>query len=44
MILFHAFHACPEPLVVMVDYKFKVIFIRLIGSHADYDKIDASTI
>ncbi|MFM1797950.1 MAG: HigB toxin, RelE-like toxic component of a toxin-antitoxin system [Cyanobacteriota bacterium] len=43
MILFHAFHAYPEPLVVKVDYEFQVIFIRFIGSHADYDKIDTST-
>ena len=31
-------------LVVKVDYDFQAIFIRFIGSHADYDKIDASTI
>ena len=31
-------------LVVKVDYDFKAIFIRFIGSHAEYDKIDASII
>ena len=31
-------------LVVKVEYEFKTVYIRFIGSHADYDKIDASTI
>jgi mRNA interferase HigB len=31
-------------LVVKVDYDFQAIFIRFIGSHAEYDKIDASII
>ena len=31
-------------LVVKVDYDFQVIFIRFIGSHAEYDKVDASII
>jgi mRNA interferase HigB len=31
-------------LVVKVDYEFQAIFIRFIGSHAEYDKIDASII
>ncbi len=31
-------------LVVKVKYGLKTIFIRLIGTHADDDKIDASTI
>lgn len=31
-------------LVVAVDYNFKIVFIRFIGTHAEYDKIDAKTI
>ena len=31
-------------LVVNVDYDFQAIFIRFIGSHAEYGKIDAFTI
>lgn len=31
-------------LVVSIDYNFKVIFIRFIGTHKQYDKIDAKTI
>lgn len=31
-------------LVVAVDYKIQVIFIRFIGTHQQYDKIDAKTI
>jgi mRNA interferase HigB len=31
-------------LVVKVEYELKAVYIRFIGSHADYDKIDASTI
>lgn len=31
-------------LVVAVDYDFQVIFIRFIGTHKQYDKIDAKTI
>jgi mRNA interferase HigB len=31
-------------LVVAVDYEFQVIFIRFIGTHKQYDKIDAKTI
>ena len=31
-------------LVVWIDYEFKVIFIRFIGTHKQYDKIDAKTI
>jgi len=30
--------------VVKVDYEFQAIFIRFIGSHAEHDKIDASSI
>lgn len=31
-------------LVVMVDYEFQVIFIRFIGTHKQYDNINAKTI
>ncbi len=31
-------------LVVKVEYELNAVYIRFIGSHADYDKIDASTI
>jgi len=31
-------------LVVAINYKFKIVFIRFIGTHEDYDKIDAKTI
>jgi mRNA interferase HigB len=27
-------------LVVSVDYRFKLVFIKWIGTHAEYDKID----
>ena len=31
-------------LVVAIDYDFQVIFIRFIGTHKQYNKIDAKTI
>ncbi len=31
-------------LVVAIDFEFKVIFIRFIGTHEQYHKIDAKTI
>ncbi len=31
-------------LIVAVDYSFQIIFIRFIGTHIEYDKIDAKTI
>ena len=31
-------------LVVAIDYEFQVIFIRFVGTHKQYDKIDAKTI
>lgn len=31
-------------LIVSIDYEFQVIFIRFIGTHKQYDKIDAKKI
>ena len=31
-------------LIVVVEYSQGKVFIRFVGSHADYDKIDATTI
>ncbi len=31
-------------LVVSIDYEFQVIFIRFLGTHEQYDKINAKTI
>ncbi len=31
-------------LVVAIDYDFRVVFIRFIGTHNQYDKIDVKTI
>ena len=31
-------------LVVWINYAYKVIYIRFIGTHAQYDKIDVHTI
>lgn len=31
-------------LVVLIDYEYKVIFIRFIGTHKQYDKINSKTI
>lgn len=31
-------------LIVAVNYEFGVIYIRFIGSHQDYDKVEAATV
>jgi mRNA interferase HigB len=31
-------------LVVQINYPYRVVYIRFIGTHAEYDKIDAQTI
>jgi len=31
-------------LVVWVSYAYRVVYIRFIGAHAEYDKIDVQTI
>lgn len=31
-------------LVVWINYAYRVVYIRFVGTHAEYDKIDAQTI
>jgi mRNA interferase HigB len=31
-------------LIIKVNYRFQKVFIRFVGTHAEYDKIDANTI
>jgi mRNA interferase HigB len=31
-------------LVVSINYRHAIVFIKFIGTHADYDRIDASTV
>ncbi len=31
-------------LVVKVEYRFQTVYIRFVGTHTDYDKIDATVI
>jgi len=31
-------------LVVRINYHYRVVYIRFIGTHADYDRIDAETV
>lgn len=31
-------------LVVRINYPYRIVYIRFIGSHADYDRIDAETV
>jgi mRNA interferase HigB len=30
--------------VVAVQYQFKIVFIRFVGTHQEYDRVDASTV
>ena len=31
-------------LVVKINYSYRILYIRFVGTHADYDDIDAATI
>jgi mRNA interferase HigB len=31
-------------LVVKIEYRFQTVYIRFVGTHAEYDRIDATTI
>lgn len=31
-------------LIVKINYPYRVVYIRFVGTHADYDTIDAATI
>jgi mRNA interferase HigB len=30
--------------IVAVQYKFKIVFIRFVGTHQEYDQVDAATV
>jgi mRNA interferase HigB len=31
-------------LIVVVKYRFKAVYVRFVGTHKDYDRVDAETI
>ena len=31
-------------LVVRINFPFRVVYIRFVGTHADYDRVDAETV
>jgi len=31
-------------IVTVINYKYRILYIRFVGTHADYDEIDAETI
>ncbi len=45
--IFHVFEMACNPivwLVVWINYAYRVVYIRFIGTHAAYDGIDAQTV
>jgi mRNA interferase HigB len=30
--------------VVRINYPYRVVYVRFVGTHADYDRIDAETL
>jgi hypothetical protein len=34
----------PDPLIAVAQYAHGVLMIRFLGSHEDYDKVDAETV
>ena len=37
-------HGNKYRLITAINYKFSMVYIRFVGTHADYDKVDAATI
>lgn len=37
-------HGNDYRMVVKINYKAKIVFVRFLGTHAEYDKIDANKI
>lgn len=37
-------HGNKYRLIVAVNYTFSMVYIRFVGTHAQYDKVDATTI
>ncbi len=37
-------HGNKYRLITAINYKFSMVYIRFVGTHADYDKVDAASI